>query len=229
MISWRLPGALSHRICTLHVAAALLPLLLRPPLPSAERHLPPHFRVHDPRRCPHHRPPVHLGLCPALPPSVHSCLRVHLGELIIGPKPVHQSPPNWLRCNVQLFWMFMSWFVFSSGPLVVHASKPLPKFTLACVQHCRPSMFKCLQVHLDGDVRPSIRHLPFSSYLCLSTGRSSGAPELRSYLLPPPSRMRPEDGYRDIDTSRPGLIGHYTQNTTKGNMAQLSHIKYCPS
>ena len=26
-----------------------------------------------------------------------------------------------------------------------------------------------------------------------------------------------------------GLIGHYTQNTTKGNMAQLSHIKYCPS
>ena len=163
MISWRLPGALSHQICTLHVAAALLPLLLQPPLPSAERHLPPHVRVHDPRRCPHHRPPD-LDPCLALPPlsasvspsppwsvddksqagtsitstnhmfgfmtpdvvltivlqctsirvshcrpSVHPCLRVHLGVLMTSPKPEHQSPPpttsslNWLCCNVQLF------------------------------------------------------------------------------------------------------------------------------
>ena len=27
----------------------------------------------------------------------------------------------------------------------------------------------------------------------------------------------------------PWLIGQYIQNTTEGNMAQLSHIKYCPS
>ena len=38
----------------------------------------------------------------------------------------------------------------------------------------------------SGTTPPSIRHLPFSSCLCISTGRSSGAQELRSYLLPPP-------------------------------------------
>ena len=95
LISWRLPGALSHQICTLHVAAALLPLLLQPPLPSAERHLPPHVRVHDPRRCPHHRPPD-LDPCLALPPlsaSVSPSLECWWQVPSRNINHLHQPPP----------------------------------------------------------------------------------------------------------------------------------------
>ena len=140
LISWRLSGGLSHRICTLHhvAAAALHPLLLRPPLHSAERYLPHlgsvatfsclnvyklnfvRLRTTGSARI-RASPQVHLGLCPALPPL----------NAFVSP-----SAP---------------WWRFSSGT-----------------------------------TPPSICHLPFSSCLCISTGRSSGAQELRSYLLPPP-------------------------------------------
>ena len=64
----------------------------------------------------------------------------------------------------------------------MHASEPLPKFTLACVQHCRPSMLSCLQVHLDGDFRP-VPHprrsvTSHSPRVCVFP--QEGAPELRS-------------------------------------------------
>ena len=51
---------------------------------------------------------------------------------------------------------------------------------------CNVQLFKCLRVGLCSAQDPSIRHFPSPSYLCLSTGKSSGAQELRSYLLPPP-------------------------------------------
>ena len=64
----------------------------------------------------------------------------------------------------------------------MHVSEPLPKFTLACVQHCRPSMLSCLQVHLDGDFRP-VPHprrsvTSHSPRVCVFP--QEGAPELRS-------------------------------------------------
>ena len=87
LISWRLPGGLSHRICTLHhvAAAALHPLHIWPPLHSAERYLPHlgsvatfsclnvcklnfvRLRTTGSARI-RASPQVHPGLCPALPP-----------------------------------------------------------------------------------------------------------------------------------------------------------------
>ena len=140
LISWRLSGGHSQRICTLHhvAAAALHPLHIWPPLHSAERYLP-HlgsvatfsflnvYKLNFVRlrttgsASIRASPQVHPGLCPALPPL----------NTFVSP-----SAPWW-------------------------------RFT-------------------SGTTPPSIRHLPFSSCLCISTGRSSGAQELRSYLLPPP-------------------------------------------
>ena len=117
---------------------SLHPLLIWPPLHSAERYLPHlgsvatfsclnvyklnfvRLRTTGSARI-RASPQVHLGLCPALPPL----------NAFVSP-----SAP---------------WWRFSSGT-----------------------------------TPPSICHLPFSSCLCISTGRSSGAQELRSYLLSPP-------------------------------------------
>ena len=81
--------------------------------------------------------------------------------------------------------MFTSWFVFRSGLLVVHASEPLPKFTLACVQHCRPNqcfrVSKSTLLEMSGATH-SIHPSPPMPLVSVSFHwkelRSSGAPEL---------------------------------------------------
>ena len=133
LISWRLPGALSHRICTLHLAPALLP----PPTSSAFRRTPPStsigsvatfscLNVYDvvcaqlrtPGSARVQAPPqVHIGLCPALPP--HQCFRVSkytLMEMSGTTHSIDPSPPIPL-VSVSFHWKELRSYLLPPPPL----------------------------------------------------------------------------------------------------------------